>query len=70
MTRSNIEDKTTLMMELTNKADELALNYEYQLRLEDMNHSQKIKVCLAFSTPERFGSFVSCQYHVNIRIPT
>lgn len=38
------------MMELKNKADELVLNNEYQLRLEDMNYSQKIKVYLAFSS--------------------
>lgn len=50
------------MMELKDKAEELALNNEYQLRLEDMNHSQKIKVYFAFSTPNRFGSCISCQY--------
>lgn len=45
MTRSNLEDKNTLMIELKNKVDELALHNEYQLRLKDMNYSEKIKVC-------------------------
>ena len=45
MTRSNLEDKNTLMVELKNKVDELALHNEYQLRLKDMNYSEKIKVC-------------------------
>lgn len=44
MTRSNLEDKSTLMIELKNKVDELALHNEYQLRLKDMNYSEKIKV--------------------------
>lgn len=34
-----------LMVELKNKVDELALHNEYQLRLKDMNYSEKIKVC-------------------------
>ncbi|CAM9657374.1 unnamed protein product [Scytosiphon promiscuus] len=42
-TRSNLEDKNTLMVELKNKVDELALHNEYQLRLKDMNYSEKIK---------------------------
>lgn len=46
VTRSNLEDKNTLMMELKNKVDELALHNEYQLRLKDMNYSEKIKVRL------------------------
>lgn len=46
MTRSNLEDKNTLMVELKNKVDELALHNEYQLRLKDMNYSEKIKVGL------------------------
>ena len=32
------------MVELKTKADELALHNEYQLRLKDMNYSEKIKV--------------------------
>ncbi len=44
VTRSNLEDKNTLMVELKNKVDELALHNEYQLRLKDMNYSEKIKV--------------------------
>eukprot|EP00752_Nemacystus_decipiens_P016532 g14776.t1 len=43
VTRSNLEDKNTLMVELKNKVDELALHNEYQLRLKDMNYSEKIK---------------------------
>lgn len=46
VTRSNLEDKNTLMIELKNKVDELALHNEYQLRLKDMNYSEKIKVWL------------------------
>lgn len=46
ITRSNLEDKNTLMVELKNKVDELALHNEYQLRLKDMNYSEKIKVCV------------------------
>lgn len=53
VTRSNLEDKNTLMIELKNKVDELALHNEYQLRLKDMNYSEKIKVryarCQLFS---------------------
>lgn len=45
VTRSNLEDKNSLMVELKNKVDELALHNEYQLRLKDMNYSEKIKVC-------------------------
>lgn len=36
------------MIELKNKVDELALHNEYQLRLKDMNYSEKIKVCLVY----------------------
>ncbi|CAN0368637.1 unnamed protein product [Ectocarpus sp. 12 AP-2014] len=43
VTRSNLEDKNALMVELKNKVDELALHNEYQLRLKDMNYSEKIK---------------------------
>ncbi|CAM9161858.1 unnamed protein product [Discosporangium mesarthrocarpum] len=43
VTRSNLEDKNTLMAELKNKVDELSLHNEYQLRLKDMNYSEKIK---------------------------
>lgn len=46
VTRSNLDDKNTLMIELKNKVDELALHNEYQLRLKDMNYSEKIKVRL------------------------
>lgn len=44
VTRSNLEDRSTFMVELKNKVDELALHNEYQLRLRDMNYSEKIKV--------------------------
>lgn len=62
VTRSNLEDKNTLMIELKNKVDELALHNEYQLRLKDMNYSEKIKVRLfdrimkcSISYPHRKG---------------
>lgn len=50
VTRSNLEEKNTLMIELKNKVDELALHNEYQLRLKDMNYSEKIKVRLSIIT--------------------
>ena len=43
VTKSDLEEKHTLMLELKNKVDELALHNEYQLRLKDMNYTEKIK---------------------------
>ncbi|GMH77228.1 hypothetical protein TrST_g6546 [Triparma strigata] len=43
VTKSDLEEKHALMQELKNKVDELALHNEYQLRLKDMNYTEKIK---------------------------
>lgn len=43
VTKSDLEEKNTLMQELKNKVDELTLHNEYQLRLKDMNYNEKIK---------------------------
>ena len=43
VTKSDLEEKQSLMQELKNKVDELALHNEYQMRLKDMNYSEKIK---------------------------
>ncbi|CAM9492887.1 unnamed protein product [Chrysoparadoxa australica] len=43
VTLTDLEDKNTLMGELKNKVDELALHNEYQLRLKDMTYSEELK---------------------------
>ena len=43
VTKSDLEEKTTLMKELENKVDELTLHNEYQLRLKDMKYNDKLK---------------------------
>ena len=43
VTKSDLEEKTTLMKELLNKVDELTLHNEYQLRLKDMKYNEKLK---------------------------
>ena len=43
VTKSDLEQKTSLMAELTEKVNELTLHNEYQLRLKDMNYNEKIK---------------------------
>ena len=43
MTKSDLEEKNSLMLELKNKVEELQLHNEYQLRLKDMSYSEKIK---------------------------
>jgi WD40 repeat protein len=43
VTKSDLEEKNSLMQELKNKVDELTLHNEYQLRLRDMNYNEKIK---------------------------
>jgi len=43
VTRSDLEEKYSNMLELKNKVDELQLHNEYQLRLKDMSYSEKIK---------------------------
>lgn len=41
--RGDLEEKYSSMVELKNKVEELTLHNEYQLRLKDMSHSEKIK---------------------------
>ena len=43
VTKSDLEEKTAMMVEFKNKVDELTLHNEYQLRLKDMNYNEKIK---------------------------
>ncbi|RHY29079.1 hypothetical protein DYB32_005463 [Aphanomyces invadans] len=43
VTKSDLEEKNTLMVELKNKVDELTLHNEYQLRLKDMNYNEYLK---------------------------
>jgi len=43
VTKSDLEEKHALMLELKSKVDELTLHNEYQLRLKDMNYNEKIK---------------------------
>ena len=43
VTRSELEEKTALISELRTKVDELKVHIEYQLKLKEMNYSEKIK---------------------------
>ena len=43
MTKSDLEENTTIVQDLKNKVDELTLHNDYQLRLKDMNYNEKIK---------------------------
>lgn len=43
VTRAELEDCNTMVTELNTKVEELKLNNEYQLKLKDMNYSEKIK---------------------------
>jgi WD40 repeat protein len=43
ITKSDLEEKNTLMSELNTRVDELRMENEYQLRLKDMNHNEKVK---------------------------
>ena len=43
MTKGDLEEKAGQIQQLHNKAEELSLNNEYQLRLKDMNYKEKIK---------------------------
>jgi WD40 repeat protein len=43
ITRSDMQEKAALEAELKEKVDELVLHNEYQLRLKDMNYTEKIK---------------------------
>lgn len=43
VTRAELDDCNTTVAELKTKVEELKLNNEYQLKLKDMNYSEKIK---------------------------
>lgn len=43
VTRAELEDRNQIIMELKTKVDELKLNNEYQIKLKDMNYSERIK---------------------------
>ncbi|KAG8132262.1 hypothetical protein E2320_010133 [Naja naja] len=43
ITRTDMEEKTQVMLELKTRVEELKMENEYQLRLKDMNYSEKIK---------------------------
>ncbi|KAF1329363.1 hypothetical protein FI667_g5923, partial [Globisporangium splendens] len=43
VTKSDLEEKNTLMVELKNKVDELMLHNEYQLCLKDMTYNENLK---------------------------
>ncbi|XP_007436852.1 cilia- and flagella-associated protein 57-like, partial [Python bivittatus] len=43
ITRTDMEEKTQVMLELKTRVEELKMENEYQLRLKDMNYNEKIK---------------------------
>ncbi|KAJ3228464.1 Cilia- and flagella-associated protein 57 [Clydaea vesicula] len=43
VTKSDLEEKNSLMAELKTRVEELKMENEYQIRLKDMNFSEKIK---------------------------
>lgn len=43
ITRSDLEEKNSIMTELKTRVEELKMENEYQLRLKDMNYNEKIK---------------------------
>ncbi|XP_076149428.1 cilia- and flagella-associated protein 57-like [Alosa pseudoharengus] len=43
ITKSDLEEKNQVMMELKTRVEELKMENEYQLRLKDMNYNDKIK---------------------------
>ena len=43
MTKSDLEEKNSLMSELKTRVDELKMENDYQLRLKDMSYGEKIK---------------------------
>ena len=43
MTKSDLEEKNSLMTELKTRVEELKMENEYQLRLKDVNFNEKIK---------------------------
>ncbi|MCJ8731889.1 hypothetical protein PDJAM_G00204930 [Pangasius djambal] len=43
ITKSDLEEKNQIMLELNTRVEELKMENEYQLRLKDMNYNEKIK---------------------------
>ncbi|KAK3567777.1 hypothetical protein QTP86_026459 [Hemibagrus guttatus] len=43
ITRSDLEEKNQVMLELKSRVEELQMENEYQLRLKEMNYNEKIK---------------------------
>ncbi|KAK9404362.1 cilia- and flagella-associated protein 57 [Crotalus adamanteus] len=43
ITRTDMEEKSQIMLELKTRVEELKMENEYQLRLKDMNYNEKIK---------------------------
>ncbi|XP_060062057.1 cilia- and flagella-associated protein 57 isoform X2 [Erinaceus europaeus] len=43
VTKTDMEEKAQIMLELKTRVEELKMESEYQLRLKDMNYSEKIK---------------------------
>nr|XP_016848705.1 PREDICTED: cilia- and flagella-associated protein 57 [Anolis carolinensis] len=43
ITKTDMEEKTQVMVELKTRVEELKMENEYQLRLKDMNYNEKIK---------------------------
>ncbi|XP_022105499.1 cilia- and flagella-associated protein 57-like [Acanthaster planci] len=43
ITKSDLEEKNTVMAELKQRVEELKMENEYQLRLKDMNYNERIK---------------------------
>ncbi|XP_069498550.1 cilia- and flagella-associated protein 57 [Ambystoma mexicanum] len=43
ITKTDIDEKNQVMLELKTRVDELKMENEYQLRLKDMNYNEKIK---------------------------
>uniref|UniRef100_A0A8D1WZJ7 EML-like second beta-propeller domain-containing protein n=1 Tax=Sus scrofa TaxID=9823 RepID=A0A8D1WZJ7_PIG len=43
VTKTDMEEKAQIMLELKTRVEELKMENEYQLRLKDMNYSEKIK---------------------------
>ncbi|XP_025276247.3 cilia- and flagella-associated protein 57 isoform X9 [Canis lupus familiaris] len=43
VTKTDMEEKAQMMLELKTRVEELKMENEYQLRLKDMNYSEKIK---------------------------
>jgi len=50
VTKTDLEEKTQTMTDLKTKVEELTMQNEYQLRLQDLNYSEKIK-----ETTEKFN---------------